>query len=45
MPTATCSLLRATGTPARARCGFADHFTAGWYEDHWVTEYRLPEGG
>jgi hypothetical protein len=40
-----CSLLRATGTPARARCGFADYFTAGWYEDHWVTEYRLPDGG
>ncbi|MGW7263842.1 transglutaminase-like domain-containing protein [Streptomyces sp. NPDC054842] len=40
-----CSLLRATGTPARPRCGFADYFVADWYEDHWVTEFRLPGVG
>ncbi|MFF6912029.1 transglutaminase domain-containing protein [Streptomyces sp. NPDC012466] len=39
-----CSLLRATGTPARVRCGFATYFADGWYEDHWVTEYRAPDG-
>ncbi|GAA3829793.1 transglutaminase-like domain-containing protein [Streptomyces phyllanthi] len=39
-----CSLLRATGTPARIRCGFAGYFKEGWYDDHWVTEYRLPDG-
>lgn len=39
-----CSLLRATGTPARIRGGFADYFVEGFHEDHWVTEYRLPDG-
>ncbi|MPY58128.1 transglutaminase-like domain-containing protein [Streptomyces spongiae] len=39
-----CSLLRATGTPARIRCGFAAYFIEGWHDDHWVTEYRLPDG-
>ncbi|WP_028800705.1 transglutaminase-like domain-containing protein [Streptomyces sp. 142MFCol3.1] len=39
-----CSLLRATGTPARLRCGFATYFVEGFHEDHWVTEYRLPDG-
>ncbi|WLW51387.1 transglutaminase-like domain-containing protein [Streptomyces sp. YU58] len=39
-----CSLLRATGTPARLRCGFAGYFEEGFHEDHWVTEYRLPDG-
>ncbi|MFH9569167.1 transglutaminase-like domain-containing protein [Streptomyces sp. NPDC017454] len=39
-----CSLLRATGTPARPRCGFATYFVDGFHEDHWVTEYRLPDG-
>jgi hypothetical protein len=39
-----CSLLRATGTPARLRCGFATYFVDGFHEDHWVTEYRTPEG-
>ncbi|MFG2353371.1 transglutaminase-like domain-containing protein [Streptomyces sp. NPDC048521] len=38
------SLLRATGTPARVRGGFADYFVAGFHEDHWITEYRLPDG-
>jgi hypothetical protein len=32
-------LLRATGTPARIRCGFAGYFEAGRWIDHWVTEY------
>ncbi|MFG2474643.1 transglutaminase-like domain-containing protein [Streptomyces fagopyri] len=40
-----CSLLRATGTPARVRCGFATYFEEGFHDDHWVTEYRLPDGG
>lgn len=39
-----CSLLRATGTPARVRCGFETYFLDGWHGDHWVTEYRLPDG-
>ena len=33
-----CSFLRATGTPARLRCGFAAYLAEGW-EDHWVCEY------
>ncbi|KOG31224.1 transglutaminase-like domain-containing protein [Streptomyces resistomycificus] len=39
-----CALLRATGTPARIRCGFAAYFVEGYHDDHWVTEYRLPDG-
>lgn len=38
------SLLRATGTPARIRGGFATYFVDGFHEDHWVSEYRLPDG-
>jgi hypothetical protein len=34
-----CALLRATGTPARARCGFAGYFEARRWIDHWVVEY------
>jgi hypothetical protein len=34
-----CALLRATSTPARARCGFAGYFVPGRWIDHWVTEY------
>jgi hypothetical protein len=33
------AMLRAQGTPARARCGFGGYFTAGFFEDHWVCEY------
>ncbi len=33
-----CAFLRATGTPARLRCGFASYFGEAW-EDHWVCEY------
>ena len=33
------ALLRAKGIPARARCGFANYFTPGLHEDHWVGEY------
>jgi hypothetical protein len=33
------AMLRAHGTPARARCGFGGYFTNGFYEDHWVAEY------
>jgi len=35
----TVAVLRAQGTPARARCGFGGYFGTGWYEDHWVCEY------
>ena len=34
-----CALLRATGTPARIRCGFASYFAPTRWIDHWVTEY------
>ena len=43
--TLSCALLRRGGTPARARCGFADYFEAGRYVDHWVTEYWDGEEG
>lgn len=33
-----CAFLRAKGTAARVRCGFAAYFGEGW-EDHWVCEY------
>jgi hypothetical protein len=33
------ALLRAHGTPARARCGFGAYFGTGANEDHWVCEY------
>jgi Transglutaminase-like superfamily len=36
------ALLRAQGTPARARCGFGGYFTEGLFEDHWVCEYWHP---
>jgi hypothetical protein len=39
-----CALLRATGTPARARCGFAGYFEAGRWIDHWVVEYWDGDG-
>jgi hypothetical protein len=35
-----CALLRATGTPARVRCGFASYLAARRWIDHWVVEYR-----
>jgi hypothetical protein len=34
-----CSLFRYHHVPARLRVGFADYFTAGFLEDHWVCEY------
>ena len=34
-----CALLRATGTPARIRCGFAGYFVAQHWIDHWAVEY------
>jgi hypothetical protein len=40
-----CSMLRATGTPARIRCGFAGYFIPDRWEDHWVTEYWQSENG
>ena len=33
------AMLRANGTPARARCGFGGYFGTGMFEDHWVCEY------
>lgn len=33
------AMLRAHGTPARARCGFGGYFTSGFFEDHWVCEH------
>jgi hypothetical protein len=33
------AMLRAHGTPARARCGFGGYFGTGMFEDHWVCEY------
>jgi hypothetical protein len=39
-----CALLRATGTPARARCGFASYFEEGRWIDHWVVEYWDGDG-
>jgi hypothetical protein len=33
-----CAFLRAKGTAARLRCGFASYLGEGW-EDHWVCEY------
>ena len=33
------AMLRAQGTPARARCGFGAYFGSGNFEDHWVGEY------
>jgi hypothetical protein len=35
----TVTMLRAQGTPARARCGFGAYFVPGLFEDHWVCEY------
>ncbi len=39
-----CALLRATGTPARVRCGFAGYFEPGRWIDHWVVEYWDGDG-
>ncbi len=37
--TLTVALLRRVGTPARARCGFANYFEPGQWVDHWVVEH------
>lgn len=39
-----CGFLRATGTAARLRCGFACYLGEGW-EDHWVCEYWNSHAG
>jgi hypothetical protein len=39
-----CAFLRATGTPARARCGFAGYLAARRWIDHWVVEYWDGDG-
>jgi hypothetical protein len=33
------AMLRARGTPARARCGFGAYFMKNMFLDHWVAEY------
>lgn len=33
------AFLRRLGVAARARCGFADYFNPGYFEDHWVCEF------
>jgi hypothetical protein len=33
------AILRARGTPARARCGFGAYFNPPYFEDHWVCEF------
>ena len=37
--------LRERGRAARVRCGFADYFAPGRYEDHWACEYWDESGG
>jgi hypothetical protein len=37
------AFLRATGVPARARCGFATYFVAPKKVDHWIVEHWSPE--
>ncbi|MGI9502355.1 MAG: transglutaminase domain-containing protein [Geminicoccaceae bacterium] len=34
------SAFRSRGVPARLRVGFADYFTEGCFEDHWLCEWR-----
>ncbi len=41
--TLSCAVLRRSGIPARARCGFATYFEPDRYVDHWVVEYWEPE--
>lgn len=41
--TLACTLLRARGFEARARCGFASYFLPGKSVDHWIIEYRQDE--
>lgn len=38
------AVLRATGTPARARCGFAAYFDPPRKVDHWIVEHRGDDG-
>lgn len=33
-----CAMLRESGVPARARAAFANYFTEGFFDDHWVVE-------
>jgi hypothetical protein len=39
------TMLRAQGTPARARCGFGGYFGTQFQEDHWVCEYWHADQG
>ncbi len=38
--TVSVAFLRALGTAARARCGFASYFQPGRHVDHWVVEHH-----
>ncbi len=38
-----CGLLRHKSFAARVRCGFAQYFVPGRYEDHWLCEYRCAD--
>jgi Transglutaminase-like superfamily len=40
--TLSCALLRRSGIPSRARCGFATYFEPDRYIDHWLVEYWEP---
>ena len=42
---ARCALLRATGTPARVRSGFAGYFEARRWIDHWVVSTGTATAG
>ncbi len=37
------SVLREAGVPARLRVGCASYFRAGYWDDHWICEYRRGE--
>jgi len=41
----TVAVCREWRVPARVRVGFADYFTAGFREDHWVAEIWTAEAG
>ncbi|TQV82208.1 transglutaminase [Denitrobaculum tricleocarpae] len=40
-----CGLLWHKSFDARVRCGFAQYFVPGRYEDHWLCEYRCADTG
>ena len=38
------AIMREKGIPARSRCGFATYFIPGFFEDHWIIEYKNADG-